>query len=597
MLLDFSATKFVFLASFISTLAPLLAGCVMTLTTTIVHEKLQKLSDVSQFSKLPTPFQGSLIVGILAASYLQLYNASTYLLSRRRAGASRTLILVIVLFSLSIILSAAISVVDAYLHFYTQTINADLPSPESRAVLELGRGMNSYCLDLNRLRDNLGYPCSSPATTYTWKSLDWAKGQPEKWRLQRNISTTTKISIADYVQLQNDKVAILIPQADLVPEKTNYQATTIGVVSSCSFLPPSTCNVSRWGEYETYTTFACSTGFWGTLGMIANKTSDLANDSLHTTPDRSFLATQKSPSLIYKYFADDNLEMVYNTADLNASAQQTPDFHAWTDDQLKNPIFVGFAWRTNQNWFEGGLKNGMLQSSLITTCDECPYAEHFLNCSVRTYDVTYNWVRGNIDVLQMSQHANGTILNIWSGSAPYLTSSISDNDEVWQDSNVQSVLSGNSTDSYNQQFADLLSQNVLSSIGAYTSPRLVLRQQDLVPKLITVVPKFALGILLAFSFIYPVIGTILLLKALAAYKRLGSVAPLLTNWGLFHAAFLDGAKDNTSEKAEDNIIEPRQEEGANRLGVIGNKFIHFRRSHDGLYTQLQQSKVHVATWL
>lgn len=59
-LVDFPATKLVFLASFLSTLAPLLAGCIMTMAGMIVYEDMRRTSDVSRFQQLPTPYQMSL---------------------------------------------------------------------------------------------------------------------------------------------------------------------------------------------------------------------------------------------------------------------------------------------------------------------------------------------------------------------------------------------------------------------------------------------------------------------------------------------------------------------------------------------------------
>lgn len=597
-LVDFSATKLVFLASFLSTLAPLLAGCIMTLAGMLVYGDLKKASDVSHFQELPTPYQMSLLIGIIAASYEQLLSTLSYLVSRKRtAPASPALKYAMSIFLLSVLLGVAVTITDAYLHVATQTVDitkyADINSPGP----ELGRGISAYCLGVNRVDDNSGYPCSLAANVELAVNPDFTQGQPEMERIAHNTSSDATMHLATLAEAGGGRVAYLLPNMGAIPADTNYKATTIGVSTKCSLIPPTSCNLTRWGDDGAYySSFNCSSQFYGVLGMEP-PASEIGKGKA-ISPYTSFLAINQNANLIYNYFADRNLEIVYNTADLNASALQTEGSQPWPDDKLQDTIFMGFAWRTAKRSFEGYKANAMVSSDLVQTYDNTSYVDYFLNCEVTSYNITYAWVNGSLDSLQAVKHDNGSVLNVWTGTADY-TPRVTGSDWNLQDYNIQSVIAGNTTSSYEQRFGELISQDALATIGAYTSGRQVLQQQRQTHMLVAKVPKSALAALLACSLLYPTFGIILLVKAGVASREIGPITPLFSYWGLASAAFLETPSAN--EGGTQLVRRPEREE-AFRLFIRnddsqGYRFGLWRRSQNGHVTEIQRSQIHVASWL
>lgn len=601
LLVDFPATKLVFLASFLSTMAPLLAGCIMSLTAVLVYRDLRDSSDPSRFPQLPTPYQLSLLIGVLAASYEQLFSSFAYLMSpKRTAKASPFLLYALSIFLVSLLLSLAVTITDAYLHIATQTVSIRVYAEASTPAAELGTGINSYCLGVDRLINNNGYPCTEASTTELGQDSDWRIGQPEIQRLAHNTSLNSTIHLADTDQVASNRIAFLMPEQSLVPLQTNFEAQTIGVDSKCSLIPPASCNTTQWGDNGEYTSFNCSSQFWATLGLPPAKTT-LGDNGKALSPYLSFLAINQNSNLIYNYFADEELEIVYNTADLNASAYQTDDFEPWPDNQLRNPVHVAFAWRTGKKSFAGSSKNGMVLSDQVQSYENAGYVDYFLNCQVSTYDVDLTWVNGSLNTISATRHSNGTTLNMWTGMADYVPS-ISATDANWQNYNTQSVIAGNTTASYEKRFGELLSKDGLSAIGAYSSRRRVPLQQDQTTKFVAKVPKSALIALLVCSLLYPMLGITLLVKALLARKRTGPTTPLFTYWGLTSAAFLERHNEQSLNDTGLSPTKPRDQEEALRLFIRnhrgqGDRFALWRRSRAGHIAEMQRSQTNLATWL
>src|SRR5271170_2813060 len=85
LLINYSATRLVIIASFTSTLAPILAGSIMSLWTLPIARSMKIASSTAKYSQLPTPYQLSLVIGISLASYQRLWRYYEYMLSRSRS--------------------------------------------------------------------------------------------------------------------------------------------------------------------------------------------------------------------------------------------------------------------------------------------------------------------------------------------------------------------------------------------------------------------------------------------------------------------------------------------------------------------------------
>lgn len=596
-LVDFSATKLVFLASFLSTLAPLLAGCIMSLGSVLVYHKLQGISGITHFDKLPTAYQLSLLIGLLSASYDQLLTTCRYMMHRNRAKAAPVLLYAFWLLVLSIVLGLAVTATDAVLHIKTQTIDVTLYS-DSPGVpsSQLGRGLSAYCLQLDRFKYNDGFACSFGAEANTSSQPNYLEPKPDTQRLAHNNSLISQIRHVR--SSDNDRpVAILLPAVTSIPVAMNFDASTLGVASQCRLVPHRLCNTSTWGISNVSTTFNCSSKFRGVLGTPPVESSITNPKGKTLDPDLSFLAIKQNAQLIYNYFTDNTWTTVYNPADLNARGVQNANFTPWPDSQLSNPVTVLFAIRTASASFQGGSKNAMAMSDKIV---RSPYGwiDLFMSCEVATHDVNYTWVNGGTRNVTTNIHNNGSVLHVWTSIAPHVPR-LTTMDADLLDYVVQSTVDSSSTGDFENKFAKLLSEKALSTIGAYSTPRRAVREQSYSTRLVAKVPTSALGSLLACSLLYPILGLILVLKAWRAARGNGPITPLFSYWGLTSTAFLDG--DEFGEVEMDDC-KTADSEDARRLFIRsgqtqGNRFGIWRRSTTGEYSELTPARTRGEVWV
>ncbi|KAJ9650384.1 hypothetical protein H2198_010319 [Neophaeococcomyces mojaviensis] len=308
----------------------------------------------------------------------------------------------------------------------------------------------------------------------------------------------------------------------------------------------------------------------------------------------SFLAVNPSANLIYNYFADEDLETVYNTVDLNASALQPAEAKPWPNEELKTTIYAAFAWRLGVSNFANYGQNGMYRSNLVHRYNGTTYIDSFMKCAVSAYDIRYTWANGTLHSIHAAKFQNGTVLNMWTGLIPY-TSNINGGGSQLQDRAQQSAIAGNTTAAYVQKFGELMSQDALSAIGAYTSSRTVLQQQDQRTILVAKVPKLALGLLLACSLLYPLIGAVLVGCAGRASNTTGSTAPLFSYWGLTKAAFVENSAQDEAASVDSSMRRPHYDEDNFRLyvrqqGKEGHQFGLFKRTHTGEIMEIARSQ-------
>lgn len=174
-----SIARLVFAASFLSTVAPLLASFIMTLWSLIASANMRQASSDSHFENLPTPYQLSLLVGVCLASIEQLRSFLGYALSRqRRTRVPPVLTKAATIFSLTICLAAGVFVADTALHYLTSTIVFDHITTVYPAERASGFGLSALCLNLDRVGQNAGFPARCP-----WVSgLRTQTAQPDEMR-------------------------------------------------------------------------------------------------------------------------------------------------------------------------------------------------------------------------------------------------------------------------------------------------------------------------------------------------------------------------------------------------------------------------------
>jgi hypothetical protein len=283
LLVNYSATRLVIIASFTSTFAPILAGSIMSLWMFPIARSMRVASSTTQYSRLPTPYQLSLIIGISLASYQRLWRYYEYMLSRRRSAIPPILHKTAGMLTCAVLLAIAVFVADTYLHYTTQTVDFDQIAIVTQPTNMFGRALSKYCLDFNRT-ENYGFPCSMSAT-----DPNAVAEQNEIFRLQHNSSSASEIQFVHTDNLPHGDVALLVPQSQSFSQDVDFRASTIGVSSQCVSITTD-CEMRYDTQYSYHTLFNCSDNFWGVLGKSPNISE----------VDGTFYPTPYVPSLGYK---------------------------------------------------------------------------------------------------------------------------------------------------------------------------------------------------------------------------------------------------------------------------------------------------------
>ena len=218
--------------------------------------------------ELPTPYQLSLLIGLLLASPNRLRRYVSYRCyrkQRKKAPHSPKLLLRAgLMLSLCFVMASLMFVADTLVHYTTQTVLFDQVTVD-RSHQTSGRGLSAECLSLKRA-DNFGFPCSinnliSPNA--------YLAEQNEMLFLSHNTSKQSEIRLIDS-ELGN--IAVLLPKTQDLSPYVDYRASTIGISTQCKPITPS-CNFGVWGPKDLYSGFFCSPQFWGSLGVSNSNAS------------------------------------------------------------------------------------------------------------------------------------------------------------------------------------------------------------------------------------------------------------------------------------------------------------------------------------
>jgi hypothetical protein len=279
-LVDYPATRIVFIASIISSLVPFLSGFIMSLWALPVAHCLRVNSQESNTSRLPTPYQLSLVIGMILASYERLWTCLCYCFSKSRPKIPPVLRHAALLHSIASLMLFGVVLTDSALHYTTKTISYDLVAYGSDQNYQPGRGLSQRCLAVNRI-ENGGLPCTYDALgTNTNRVAE----NMEKFHLQHNSSAHSRIQVVEMDPSTGEQLALLVPLEENIPLKVDFRASTIGISAQCSFITPScdmrlaTANFSS--PNALYTVFNCSSAFYGVLG----KSPDLIDISTSQQP-------------------------------------------------------------------------------------------------------------------------------------------------------------------------------------------------------------------------------------------------------------------------------------------------------------------------
>jgi hypothetical protein len=275
LLVNIPSTWLLALSSISSTLATLMAPVIMILQMYLNAQAMQRNSSAAQYdlggpTKLPTPYQLSLLLGLGSGNPQRLWRFEKY--SRATSNKIPPMMRQTgVVLRLSLLLSALIFVADQVLHYTTQTVLIS----QATKVVELsafGRSLSETCLAMSR-EENLYLPCSEDI------SLDLAQWQADQnniFFLQHGTSNVSSVALVNVAGIDDGTLALLTAQG--VDTNVDYRTSSIGVSVQCSPIT-STCAMTPSGPDGGSTTFNCTENFWGVLnGVVSQNINSSAVD-------------------------------------------------------------------------------------------------------------------------------------------------------------------------------------------------------------------------------------------------------------------------------------------------------------------------------
>ncbi|KAI1628529.1 hypothetical protein EDD37DRAFT_557877 [Exophiala viscosa] len=502
-LVHFSATRIAFVASWASTLAPLLATFVMNLSSFQSALAMFHASSGTEQRDLPTPYQYSLLIGLCLAEVGRLKRYFSYsrtdgivippVLRRAARTMTVTLVLAVVIFG-----------ADTALHYTTSTINFDQVSTVSE-MHTYGRGLSEECLILNRT-ENFGLPCSRNSDLAASNYYAFNQGQNEITFLEHDLSNISEVSLVlapnQPPTSEHGMAVILLPQTAKVSPYQDYRATTAAVVTTCTPISAE-CQWKTWGPEDLYSQFNCSGNFYGVLGMAPNLTdTGVALDDSNVPP----LGFKPGSALQYSFFMDQDLETPYDSTGVNGPVLE--------DSQLINPVYLGVAARVISSAQRAGVN---MSGDPGVHQGPTQNLDFVLRCQYATYEADYVWVNSTARITSLTPSPNGTLAEIFHGFNIAGSYAAFDND--LSDDLLQSALQSD-PQSMADDFANFYSIRVMSVIGPFLSSRMNLQEQVRTPLLVAKVPKAPLAILVAGCLAYIVFG---LVSAVLAYRALDEV--------------------------------------------------------------------------
>ncbi len=373
------------------------------------------------------------------------------------------------------------------------------------------------CLGFNRT-SNQGFPCTydlSPTVTAS-EALAIESMANEVYYLRQNISQVSQIGYVANSTLPHGDLAVLLPTVGRLPANVDYRASAVGVSTQCRAISPK-CKMQVLGpqnqdSIDPYTQFNCTPQFYGVLGMQPNSTqADALKAEDSNLPPMAFKPSQ---SLQYAFFEDSDLTIPYNTEGYNVSTGNVePGIPTLPDSALINPVYVAVAGRISIGDESAG-SNLMNDAQLFHTTYD--WTDFVLNCSYTTYDLEYTWSNGAIHNTSFTPSPNGSLAEMYHGALSYFWISGGAPD---LQANLVRASKEDTSESFAREWANLYSMNILSVIGAYSSPRTNLQEQERRSIIVTQVPKVPFYVLLGFSGAYVVLGLCLTYVAYRASSR------------------------------------------------------------------------------
>ncbi|KAF5684310.1 hypothetical protein FCIRC_4014 [Fusarium circinatum] len=497
---DFPATTLIIVASWSSTMAPLILPFLLTLVSFPVSRTLIQASQSNDRTKQPTPRQYALILRIMSnASLSALWSCITYLFTskRKRAPMTQPLTFMTWMLALASLLSMLVFAADTWLHFVTKTVLLTQFSP---TTFDSGSFMfNENCTNINTTFKGGCTLNSAAANTFLINS------EPSL-ELLANVSSTNMVQqVADSTGRSYAFVGLRQANQNA---NLDYTATSFGASSQCQVVT-NHC-ISEDGIIGPQASYKCDFG-----------------------PVQGVIPTTLVNAMVLTYFTDSSMKK-------NSSSLVS----------LPNPYYFTAIVSVNQNLGRNpnrgliddpDIASGLHGSTLFA-----------LLCSTKVLDWKYTSINGSVTSFSYSP-SNASTTNIVMGTQGY--THVGDSYvlqqtslDVWQSDTAQEVA---------DRFAETYSRTVMGAIGGALLSAPAEEAQSRSSKLVAKIPKGPLACLLVANLLLVILGLFLTVRAfLASSSDVGDVQARLGIAALV-AAHFEADKGEAAVEKIDHMFQER----------------------------------------
>ncbi|KAL2066479.1 hypothetical protein VTL71DRAFT_2550 [Oculimacula yallundae] len=507
-----SATTLTTVASWSSTLAPILVGCAITLISYPVAKQIMTAGQSGRTEKLPTPFQLSLMLKMITGGSPQsLWNWILYVWGWRGKKASQgsPMRLMTSILVLALMLSTLVFAADTYFHFTTKTINLIQVYPVTSA-LNTSVGLIPTCYNVNRT-------FQGGCTLNPGGSATFLMQGREAQSVVANLSTSMRVNTI----VQGKDVYTYVgnpPKSALA--NIDYQSHTWGLKTQCAPVTSQCIDLAA-----------------PSVGNRLDYKCPFAMEGRVSTDARSAFQNQ----FLMTYFTN-------STAVSNST---------YTTD-LANPYYFATLAIVNQNI---GNDLELAKDPEITTSGHGA-GVFAVFCNTTVYDISYTSINNTITHFD-AKPANSTLTNIIQGSQQYTSVG---NPNLIQGASVGMLISKTAQD-VADSFALTYSQIALGVGSAAFEPQEAVNAQRRESILVAKVPVVPLAVLLGANMALVVLGCVLLGVAVGAAKGdTREVQARLSVSGLVARCFEGMRAERGVEDVED-LFEEREGRGAGASGA------------------------------
>ncbi|KAJ9615147.1 hypothetical protein H2200_001221 [Cladophialophora chaetospira] len=524
---DYSATRLVTVSSWTSTVASFTTTFVMVLVSYPLARDFLRKSKSGSPESLPTPYQLSLIIGLLQGGFGPFWSWLQYCFQKDRHRQPTLLWVALMSVLGGTTLSLAILGADTWLHIVTSTINLDVLSPPApEPALGYGRSLAPECYN----------------TSFTPGSLTQCIGniQPPSQIAFPTVSEATQTSLnlssinaALSCSIDHKNFAFLT--AARRNPNLDFRASTYAISTTCA--PASkACNLQN--DNTCQRSDGCPLGIIQyTLGSPYNCSADLYGDMNNPDdPGSAFLSNGSSFG-------------TYSNINFFLQMFRRPGF--------SDPIGSVEGQEETPNPFYFALGGTVATSNALSDDPEAIASNQnfnsafIFNCTSTVYELDYIMINGTFAGGNYTK-ANATLSNNIGWTL------LNADARALSRNNLESAfISGAQQTNTSQSFADFFAQgfsrSTISMIAGITNPKMNSAEQLRENRLITRLPKAPFFTLIVLNLLFAALGIALAVVALLSQpRRTRNIQARLSTAGLV-AALLEPRGTPDSGKSNKGI--------------------------------------------